>query len=203
MLKLELQYFGHLMQGGDSLEKTLMLGKTEAGGEGDDRGWDGWMASLTQRTWVWASSGRWWRTGQPGVLQSLRLQRVRHDWEIERQQQWCKYSHPCPLQTTSVTSAGSNVSENLTAAFEQAAQAASRAPLHPSVRGWMLLRCWGRDRDHLPHVTYTSCSAPKALPTEDPSSERKFLLIYAKSQLEDLLFVPNSPPRILLDFPKQ
>ena len=65
------------------------------------------------------------------------------------------------------------------------------------------MRRWGRDRDHLPHVTHTSHSAPKALPTEDPSSERKFLLIYAKSQLEDLLFVPSSPPRVLLGFPKQ
>ena len=41
-----------------------------AGGEGDDRGWDGWMASLAQWTWVWASSRRWWRTGKPGMLQS-------------------------------------------------------------------------------------------------------------------------------------
>ena len=46
---LKLWYFGHLMQRADSLEKTLMLGKTEAGGEGGNRGWDGWMASLTQR----------------------------------------------------------------------------------------------------------------------------------------------------------
>ena len=51
-----------------------------AGGEGDDRGWDGWMASPTRWTWVWASSGRWWRTGRPGVLRSMGLQRVRHDW---------------------------------------------------------------------------------------------------------------------------
>ena len=45
-----------------------------AGGEGDDRGWDGWMASLTQRTRVWASSGSWWWTGRPGVLQSMESQ---------------------------------------------------------------------------------------------------------------------------------
>ena len=49
-------------------------------GEGDDGGQDVWMASLVQWTWVWASSGRWWRTGKPGVLQSMELQRVRHDW---------------------------------------------------------------------------------------------------------------------------
>ena len=53
MLKLKLQYFGHLMRRADSLEKTLMLGGIGAGGEGDDRGWDGWLASPTQRTWVW------------------------------------------------------------------------------------------------------------------------------------------------------
>ena len=67
----------------DSFEKTLMLGKIEGGGEGDDRGWDGWMASLTQWTWVWATSGSWWWTGKPGVLQSTGLQRVRHDWVTE------------------------------------------------------------------------------------------------------------------------
>ena len=48
-------------------------------GEGDDRGWDGWMASPTQWTWVWASSRSWWWTGKPGMLQSLGLQRVAHD----------------------------------------------------------------------------------------------------------------------------
>ena len=54
MLKLKLQYFGHLMRRADSLEKTLMLGKIEGRRRGDDRGWDDWMASLTQWTWVWA-----------------------------------------------------------------------------------------------------------------------------------------------------
>ena len=68
MLKLKLQYFGHLMWRSDSLEKTLMLGKMKAEGEGDDRGWDGWMASLTQWTWFWGNSRRWWRTRKPGVL---------------------------------------------------------------------------------------------------------------------------------------
>ena len=49
-------------------------------GEGDDRGWDGWMASPTQWTWVWVNSGSWWWTGRPGVLQSMGWQRVRHNW---------------------------------------------------------------------------------------------------------------------------
>ena len=68
VLKLKLQYFGHLMQRANSLEKTMTLGRLRAGGEGDDRGWDGWMASLTQWTRIWANSGRWWRAGKPGVL---------------------------------------------------------------------------------------------------------------------------------------
>ena len=58
--------------------------RLKAGGEGDDRGWDGWMALPTQWTWVWAGSGSsWWWIGRPGVLQSVGLQRVRHDWAIE------------------------------------------------------------------------------------------------------------------------
>ena len=63
ILKLKLQYFGHLMRRTDLFENTLILGKIVAGGEGDDRGWDGWMASLTPCTWVWANSGSWWWTG--------------------------------------------------------------------------------------------------------------------------------------------
>ena len=54
-----------------------------AGGEGDDRGWDGWMASLTRWTWVWVNSRSWWWTGRPGVLRFIGSQRVRHDWATE------------------------------------------------------------------------------------------------------------------------
>ena len=54
--------------------------RLNAGGEGDDRGWDGWMASLMQWTWVWVGSGSWWWAGRPGVLQSMGSQRVGHDW---------------------------------------------------------------------------------------------------------------------------
>ena len=53
------------------------------GEEGDDRGWDGWMASLTRWTWVWVNSERWWWTGRPGVLQFMGSQRVGHDWSTE------------------------------------------------------------------------------------------------------------------------
>ena len=83
MLKLKLQYFGHLMRRVDSLEKTLMLGGIGAGGEGDDRGWDGWMASPTLWMWVWVNSRSCWWTGRPGMLWFMGLQRVRHDWVTE------------------------------------------------------------------------------------------------------------------------
>ena len=83
ILKLNLQYFGQLMQRTDSLEKTLMLGKIEGRRRRDDRGWDGWMASLTQWAWVWVNSGSWWYTGRPGVLRFMGSQRVGHDWATE------------------------------------------------------------------------------------------------------------------------
>ena len=86
MLKLRLRYFGHLMRRADSLEKTLMLGKIEGRrrrGQQRMRGWDGWMASSTQWTWIWVNSGSWWWTGRPGVLQSMGSPRVRHDWVTE------------------------------------------------------------------------------------------------------------------------
>ena len=57
--------------------------RLRAGGEGDDRGWDDWMASPTRWTWVWVSSGSWWWTGKPGRLQSMGLQRGRHNWATE------------------------------------------------------------------------------------------------------------------------
>ena len=89
MLKLKLQYFGHLMQRTDSLEKNpLCWERLKAGGEGDDRGWDGCMASPTRWTWVWTSSGSWRWTGKPGMLQSIGLKRVRHDWATELNCTW-------------------------------------------------------------------------------------------------------------------
>ena len=80
MLKLKLQYFGHLLWRVSSLEKILMLGKIK--GEEGGRGWDGWMAYWYsyQWVWVWANSRRWGRTEEPGILQFLGSQRVRHDW---------------------------------------------------------------------------------------------------------------------------
>ena len=63
-----------------------------AGGEGDNRGWDGWMASLTRWTWVWVNSGSWWWTGRPGVLRFMGSQRVVHDWATELN--WCMCISP-------------------------------------------------------------------------------------------------------------
>ena len=71
------------MRSVDSLEKTLMLGKIEGRGEGNDRGWDGWMASLTQSTWVCVNSGNWWWTGRSGMLRFMESQRVEYDWATE------------------------------------------------------------------------------------------------------------------------
>ena len=73
MLKLKLQYFGHLMRSADSLEKPLMLGKIEGRRRRGYRGWDGWMASLTQDVSM-SKLQEWWRTGKPGLLQSTGLQ---------------------------------------------------------------------------------------------------------------------------------
>ena len=84
-LMLKLQYFGRLMRRANSLEKSLMPRRLKAGEE-DNRGWNDWMTLPTQWTWVWASSERWWRTGKPGVLQSIGLQRAGHNWVTEQQQ---------------------------------------------------------------------------------------------------------------------
>ena len=89
--ELKLQYVGHLVRRTDSLEKTLMLGKTEGGRR---RGWRRmrWLDGITDLwTWVWARSRSWWWTGRPGVLQSMGLQRVRYDWTTELN--WCPCYH--------------------------------------------------------------------------------------------------------------
>ena len=76
MLKLKLQYFAHLMwcEEPTHWKRPWCWERLKAGEEGNNRGWDGWMASLTQWTWVWANSGRWGRTGNPGVLQFMESQ---------------------------------------------------------------------------------------------------------------------------------
>ena len=83
ILKMKLQYFDHLMRRAGSFERLWCWEVLVAGGEGDKRGWDGWMASLTQWMWVWVNSGSWWWTGRPGLLWFMGSQRVRHDWATE------------------------------------------------------------------------------------------------------------------------
>ena len=95
MLKLKLQYCGHLMWRVDSLEKTLMLGGIVGRRRVDDRGWDGWMASLTQWNWVWVNSGSWWWTGRPDVLQFMGSQKVRQDWATELN--WTEQYNLCSI----------------------------------------------------------------------------------------------------------
>ena len=85
MLKLKLQYFGHMMGRTDSfLKRPWCWERLKAGGEGDNRGWDDWIASQTWWTWVWVGSRSWWWTGKPGVLQSRGWQRVRHNLTTEQ-----------------------------------------------------------------------------------------------------------------------
>ena len=91
MLKLKLKYLGQLMWRTYSLEKTLLLGKIEVRGRRGRQRLRWWMASLTRCTWVWTSSWCWWRRGRPGMLQSMELQRVGHDWETE-----LSWTYPIP-----------------------------------------------------------------------------------------------------------
>ena len=74
--------------------KSWLIGKDSelgAGGEGDDRGWDGWMASLSRWTWVWVNLGSWWWTGRPGMLRFMGSQRVGNDWVTEVN--WTELKH--------------------------------------------------------------------------------------------------------------
>ena len=96
VLKLKFQYFGHLIQRADSLEKTRMLGRIE-GRRRDDRWRNGWMASLTQWTWAWASSGRLRRTGKPGMMRFTGSQTVGHDWTTEQQIFSLTFHIDCPF----------------------------------------------------------------------------------------------------------
>ena len=98
------------------LKRPWCCERLKAGGEGDDRGGDGWMGSPTQWTWVWVNSGSWWWTGRPGVLQSMGSQRVGHDWATELNLFPCIYlckscffsrqfppSSPLPVRVVAIT----------------------------------------------------------------------------------------------------
>ena len=81
------------------IRRTWCWERLKAGGEGDNRGWDGWTASPTQWTWVWVNSRSWWWTGRPSVPQSMGSQRVGHDWATElnwKEHQWV--SRTCLLR---------------------------------------------------------------------------------------------------------
>ena len=86
LLMMKLQDFSHLCEELTPLKRPWCWERLKARGEGGDRGWDGWKASLNQWTWVWVNSRRCWWTGRPGVLQSMGSQRVGHDWATEQQQ---------------------------------------------------------------------------------------------------------------------
>ena len=75
--------------------------RLRAGGERDDRGWEGWMVSLTRWMWIWASSGSWWWTGRPGVLQSMESQKVWQDWANELN--WSSPEQTAPSLPSSLT----------------------------------------------------------------------------------------------------
>ena len=98
MLKLKLQYFGHLMRKLTHRKRLWCWEGLGAGGKGDNRGWDGWMASLTRWTRVWVNAGRWWWTGRPGMLWFMGSQRVGHDWATELN--WTESSLMAPIVTS-------------------------------------------------------------------------------------------------------
>ena len=90
--RADAEYFGHLMVANTlatwceeltHLKRPWCWERLRAGGVGDDRGWDGWMTSPIQWTWVWVDFESWWWTGRPGVLHFMGLQRVGHDWATE------------------------------------------------------------------------------------------------------------------------
>ena len=92
MLKLKLQYLATWCEELTHLKRPWCWERLRTGREGDDRGWDGWMASLTQWTWVWVNSKSWWWTGMPGVLSFMGPQIVEHNWVTELTD-WKCYMH--------------------------------------------------------------------------------------------------------------
>ena len=100
------------------LKRRWCWERLRAEGDGDDRGWDGWMASLTQWTWVWVDSASWWWTGRPGVLWFMGSQRVRHEWaELNWTNIWFYGSEICsvvsdPLQPRELYSPWNSPGQN-------------------------------------------------------------------------------------------
>ena len=83
MLRLKLQYLATSCEELTHWKRPLRLEGLGTGGQEDNRGWGGWMASPTQWTWVWVNSRNWWWTGRPGMLWFVGSQRVRHNWATE------------------------------------------------------------------------------------------------------------------------
>ena len=90
MLELKLQYLATCCEELTLWKRPWCWERLKMGGEGNDRGWDGWMASPTQWAWVWVNPGSWWWTGKPGLLWFMGSQRVGHDWVTELN--WSKIS---------------------------------------------------------------------------------------------------------------
>ena len=88
MLKLKLNTLATSCEELTHWKRPWCLEWLGAGGEGDDRVWDGWMVSLTRWPWVWVNSGSWWRTGRPGVLRFMRLERAGHEWVTVLNWKW-------------------------------------------------------------------------------------------------------------------
>ena len=102
MLKLKFQYLATSCEELTHWKRLWCSEGLGAGGEGDDRGWDGWMASLTRWTWVWMNSESWWWTGRPCVLRFMGSHRVRHNWETELNSTdtWMVRGNIVPLYST-------------------------------------------------------------------------------------------------------
>ena len=101
MLKLNSNILATWWEELTHLKRPWCWERLRAGGDGDDRGWDGWMVPLTQQTWVWVDSGSWWWTGRPGMLQSMGSQRVRHDWVTKLN--WTEWVHSSFTYSIAVT----------------------------------------------------------------------------------------------------
>ena len=99
ILKLKLQYFGHLIEELTHWKRPWCWKGLGAGGEGDNRGWAGWMASPTRWAWVWVNSGSWWWTGRSGMLWFMGPQRVENDWVAELHCSSCGPLSPTSLLT--------------------------------------------------------------------------------------------------------
>ena len=98
VLKQKIQYLATWCKHPTHWKRLWCWERLRVGGEEGNGGWDGWMASLIQWTWVWANSRRWWRTGKPGLLQFMGLKRIKHELATEQHQSWVRGIHELFLQ---------------------------------------------------------------------------------------------------------